>query len=369
MGTSMRILEALGEPIANGGEEAFVAHLIEKIDTTGLTIDTFTSYKWYNNDYKALMESKGGNVYSMDLICVPGKSRHNIYQPTYNFLKANHYDVIHIHSSSISALAIMAKAADRAGVKRIIVHSHATGERDDIKHKVLRFIAALSMSRHVDIYCACSIDAAKWKFEPRYVRKCHIIKNGIDTTGFRFDPDVRGKIRKKLELEDAFVIGHVGRFQPVKNHAYLIKIIEALPEAHLLLIGTGEDVKKTQKQAEQKHLEDRVHFLGYIKNIADYLQAMDVFVLPSLYEGLAIVAIEAQCTGLPVIASEHVPREVNLTGKVDFLPLKEDPELWVDHIRIARSPERKDQSRIIREKGYDISRTADIIREMYIKDK
>ena len=364
-----RVLEAFGEPIADGGQEAFVFGVLEKMDMSGLHVDCLTAYDCRSEKYRGLVERLGGQVFALDLPFAPGKSRENIRKPFREFLKDSHYDVVHIHSGSISVLAIMAAEAGKAGAGKVIVHSHASGENDNLKHKVLRFLASIPMSRYVTTYCACSKEAAEWKYEPKYAAKAHIIKNGIDIERFGYDPQKRTGIRRKLGIDDRFVIGHVGRFTKEKNHIFLIDIFEAVSQrdsaARLLLVGAGEEMGTIRQLVRQRCLEDRVIFTGSVTNVEDHLQAMDIFVLPSRFEGLGIAAVEAQCAGLPVIASDRVPRSAAFTEKMVFLPLEAGPEKWADEIILHRDSERAAPG--ISAAGSDIRLTAKKVRELYIR--
>ena len=368
--SEIRVLEAFGEPIADGGQESFVFGTLSKMNLEGIRVDCLTAYECRSEHYKQLVEQLGGNVYALNLPFAPGKSREMIRKPFREFLKKHHYDVIHVHSGSISVLTIMASEADKAGTKKVIVHSHVDGEFDSLKHKLLRFMASISMSRHVDIYCACSKKAAEWKFEPKYVMKTHIIKNGIDTEKFAFNPHMQKAMREKYGLTDAFVIGHVGRFSYQKNHAFLIDVFENLykkdSSVHLLLVGAGEEMDKIKALVKEKGIGSHVTFIGTVTNVQDYLQAMDVFVLPSRFEGLGIVAIEAQCAGLPVIASDTVPIDAKVKD-VDFLPLSDSPDKWADEILKYKGVPRTDNSSKIKSAGFDARHTAEIMRRMYMR--
>lgn len=368
----MRILEAFGEPIADGGQEAFVFGVLDRIDMNGLFIDCLTAYDCRSDYYREKVEMKGGKVFALNLPFAPGRSREMIRAPFRAFLKVHFYDVVHIHSGSTSVLAIMAREAHRAGVKRVIVHSHVAGERDSLKHVLLRWIASLSMKKNVDIYCACSKEAAQWKFEPKYVKVTNIIKNGIDSNAFRYNPVKREELRQRLGLEDAFVIGHVGRFMSQKNHEFLIEVFQEVlsrcDKARLLLVGDGENMQKIQRLVEERRLRERVIFTGSVSNVSDYLQAMDVFVMPSKYEGLPIAAIEAQSTGLPAIVSDCVSHEIELSPDVHFLDLDLGSGVWADCIVKLIGRSRKDNSDLIRAHGFDISDTAKEVRKMYDPD-
>lgn len=373
----MKILEAFGEPIADGGQEAFVFGVLDKMDLSGLEIDCLTAYDCRSKHYKAFVEKNGGRIYCLHLPFAPGKSRNNIVRPFRAFLKKHSYDIVHIHSGSISVLAIMASVADKAGVKKVIVHSHATGERDSFKHKLLRYLASLSMRKHVDIYCACSQNAANWKFEPRYACKANIIRNGIDTERFCYDPVKRQEMRNRLLFtEENAVIGHVGRFTKEKNQEFLLKILKAALKENigtrLLLVGAGDEFDQIKKTAARDNLIEQIVFAGSVQNVEDYLQAMDVFVFPSLYEGLGIVAIEAQCTGLPVVASDTVPEDIRITDAVTFLSLKESPEKWAEAVKVYcydrfynRKSLRKDHSTDIMNAGYDMLQISRQVQALY----
>ena len=364
----IRILEAFGEPIADGGQEAFVFGTMEKMNMEGLRIDCLTAYDCTSEKYRSLVERLGGSVYTLNLPFAPGKSRGNIRRPFREFLKDHYYDAVHIHSGSISVLAIMAEEAGKAGVKKVIVHSHVDGENDNLKHKILRFLTSIPMARYTTTYCACSQKAADWKFESRYAKEAHIIKNGIDTVRFSYNPAKRTEMRKQFGLEDCFVIGHVGRFTYQKNQEFLIDVLEELrktdPSAHLMLVGAGENFEKIQETVRIRGLDQNVTLTGSVTNVQDYLQAMDVFVLPSRFEGLGIVAIEAQCCGLPVIASDVVPRDI-IIKNCEFVSLSESADKWIQSIRKFRNAEREDNSAIVREHGFDARSTAEFVAGMY----
>ena len=367
----LRVLEAFGEPIADGGQEAFVFNTLEKMDRTGMRIDFLTAYDLTSRHYAGMAEQMGGKIYALKLPFAPGKSRNNIAAPFRAFLRTHSYDVVHVHSGSISVLALMSSVAKRAGVKKVIVHSHATGEKDSLKHRILRFAASLIMAGHVDLYCACSQKAAEWKFEPKYAARAKIIKNGIDTRRFRCDPGTRERMRRMMGLEASFVIGHVGRFTKEKNHRFLVEIFELLlercPEARLLLVGAGDGMERVRKQVREKALEDKVLFSGSVTNVEDYLQVMDVFVLPSLFEGLGIAAVEAQSTGLPVVLSDSVTREAKIAENAVYLSLNDSPAVWADTILGFRGCQRKGQSDLVRDAGFDICRTAAVVRRIYME--
>lgn len=198
-----------------------------------------------------------------------------------------------------------------------------------------------------------------------------IINNAIDATAYSFNPKKRIEMRHQLGLADKLIIGHVGRFNPQKNHPFLLDIFAALlkkePSAILLLVGGGENMLKIQAKAHALGIAEHVRFLGVRSDVADLMQAMDVFVFPSLYEGLPVTMVEAQAAGLPCIISDKIPPECILTeGLVDVMPLSASPEIWAEKILAKRAIPRTDRRAEIAAHGFDITTEAVKLQEFYI---
>ena len=372
MEKKVRVLEVFGEPISNGGQESFVINIVQHINHEHLAIDMLTPYYCDNTYYEDIVKSYGGTIYTFGLKFEPGKSRFNINDKINAFFKEHPYDVVHIHSGSISILCIMAHFAKKNHVKKIIVHSHCAAEHKTLKYRLTKMASyPYIMSAPTD-YCACSVVAGEWKYPKAIVdHKLVVLKNGVDLKKFAPNETIRNEIRSKLDIApDAFVIGHVGRFSYQKNHEYLIRVFAEVKKknanAVLMLIGDGENKEDMKKQIRDLKLEDSVRFCGLVNNVNDYMQAMDVFVLPSRYEGLPIVGVEAQAAGLPVITSVNVSEELEITDLVTFLGLKEDVSEWVDHILAVQGKGHVDASGQIRKNGYDVQFTADEIEKMYL---
>ena len=198
-----------------------------------------------------------------------------------------------------------------------------------------------------------------------------IINNAIDVAAYSYDPEKRIEMRQKLGLENELIVGHVGRFNPQKNHPFLLDIFAALPkkepDAVLLLAGGGEDMTKIQAKAQILGIAERVRFLGVRSDVADLMQAMDVFVFPSLYEGLPVTMVEAQTAGLPCFISDKVPTECIIAEDlVDVLPLSADSETWAEKILEKRDFPRTDRQSEIAAHGFDINTEAVKLQEFYI---
>jgi len=286
-------------------------------------------------------------------------------------LQNNSYDIVHIHSGSISVLALSAYVAYKEGVSKVIVHSHSSGEKPSLKHYILKKLSTPFFYKCVTNYCACSKPAAEWKFPKKIVEKNTIVlKNGIDTKLFKYNSDKRSEYRSKLSIdEQAFVIGHVGRFSFEKNQKFLVnvfcKIKERVQNCKLVLIGAGEELEAIKHLVVKQGIQDKVLFVGNVNNVNDYMQVFDVFVFPSLFEGLGMVGIEAQGAGLPVVVSDRVPADMQLTDAVSFLSLESSCDEWADCICGYKGYKRKDTSEEIRKKGFDICTTVEELQCLY----
>lgn len=369
----VRVLEAFGEPFSNGGQEAFIMNVLQNIDMSDLCIDFYTPYYCDNDYYKSIIEEKGGKVYEVGLNFAPGSSRLDIIKPLKQLLKKEKYDVIHIHSGSISCLAYSALAASMCGVKKIIVHSHSPALKKTLKYRLVKFVTSPIMAVCPTHYFACSKEAGEWKFSKRICKKkLEIVKNGIDVNKFVFNAEIRNNIRKSLEVEDnCFLIGHVGRFSKEKNHEFLIdimsEVIKKNSNSKLLLIGTGDEVENIKSKVNDLGLNDYVIFFGTTPNVNDYLQAMDCFVLPSLYEGLPVSTVESQAAGLKTICSNVMTSQVKITNLFEFMPLLDSAEKWADKILSYNDGyERLDVSEKICDAGFDICDTANVLKNVYI---
>lgn len=364
----MRILEITGEPILHGGQENFIYNVLENINNDDIQFDVLTPYICDNERFKQLVKTKHGKVYELNLAFRPWKSRRLLYKPVKEFLRSQKYDVIHIHSGSISVLAYEALAAKKAGIKKIIVHSHSTGKKG-FKHSLIYTVFYPILKTCPTYYMACSKEAGEMKF-PRGVQdEVVVIKNGINLERFKRNKYVGRELRKKFDISNnTFVIGHVGRFSPEKNHAFLIdvfkKLHEQVPDSKLFLVGEGELLDQIKAKVVSLGLEKNVIFLGVVDNPQDYYNIMDCFILPSIYEGFSFVTLEAQANGLPCVVSTGVPDAVVLTNNVNRLEL--DIGIWAERILSLKDNGIADDIEILRENGYDISSSAALIERIYL---
>lgn len=286
------------------------------------------------------------------------------------------YDAVHLHTSFWKSFLVEQIALD-CKIPKIIVHSHSTkvdvqddAQRIDAEkiHNIRK--AEFNISLATD-FCACSKDAADWLFGEQIPRECiKILNNAIDVDRFIYDDDIRNRYRKELGIEDCFVIGHVGRMAYQKNHEFLLDIFadaeKKIPNARLLLIGDGPLKDDIVKQAEILGITDKIIFAGHRNDVNNIMQAMDVFCLPSRFEGLGIVLVEALSAGLKCIASDVVPREIDISDNISFLPF--DKKKWSDMIvDFSKGYSRLDMYNIITEAGYNIKYQIKEVEKLYLE--
>lgn len=287
-----------------------------------LTMDILT----LNSVDKDLMQSMKKNGDSNLVLPYRNSNPIKYFIHLTNIIKHGQYQIVHAHGGSCT-LAVEMLAARMAGVKIRISHSHNTAS--DYSN-INKFLRPIFMKSFTDAF-ACGEEAGEWLFTGR---KFDIIYNGIDLDKFVFNPEVRKKVRRKYDLEDKYVIGHIGRFNVQKNHKKLISIYEELckrkKDAVLVLIGEGELKDEIESLVKEKSLN--VIFVGVTDAIPQWLQAMDIMVLPSLFEGLPVTAVEAQAAGLPCVLSNTISKMAEITGLVSFVELEADDIQWTEAI-------------------------------------
>ena len=368
----MKVLELLCEPISNGGQEAFVMNVYNNIDMTDLQIDLFTPYYCDNDYYKKQVKARGGKVYAKGLEFNPGGFKFNIIAPIRAIIRKNKYDVVHIHTGSVLSMACAAFAAKLEHVKKIIVHSHSTADGHNIKRDMIKIICTPVINRCATDFFACSKEAGKWKFSRRICEnKLKIIINGVNLKKYEFNKDIRNKQREKFKIDkNEILLGHVGRFSEEKNQIFLIELFnkykKELEGFKLMLIGSGDTFSSIKDKVHEYGLKDKVTFVGNVDNVNDYLQAFDVFLLPSIHEAFPVVLVEAQASGLPCLVSNNISQDVKVIENVCFLDIKNFYE-WIKKIKNIKLTERQSCLNEMYNMGYDISNTSNLLRNEYIK--
>lgn len=290
-------------------------------------------------------------------------------------LQSGEYQQFHIHCSNAQGL-LYAEVAKSVGVPVRIVHSHNAsfdGSFRLFKLAFHNFWKKKYMQSPTD-YIACSRLAAEWLYSKDIVKneRYILLKNGIETSKYSFSAEKREEIRSMLRLESKKILINIGRMEYQKNQIFLInvfaKICEISDEYRMIVIGKGSLEKKIKRSAQKLHVEDKIVFVDYTDKVEYYLFASDLFILPSLYEGLGIVAVEAQAAGLTTIVSDAVPEEANVSDLICSLPVSLGAEEWAGYILSAKiNDDRVRYGDIVRQAGYDIQSSARELQEFYIR--
>lgn len=348
-----------------GGVETLLMNLYRHIDREAFQFDFLCHKK--NGIYENEIKSLGGRIYH---VCdMPEVSCFKYRRSLENFFKEHgEYNIVHCHMSSRSGVIL--REARKSGVPFRIAHVHNSGNSGSIIKKIYKWYSGLKVVKYATSLFACSEAAGRWLYKDRIFDsgRVTVLKNSIDTGLFSYDPDKREDIRNLLGLKDSFVVGHVGNFIKCKNHEFLIEtfyhVKSIRDNAVLLLAGGGNMLPYIRKKVEQMGLTDSVRFLGVREDVNCLMQAMDIFVFPSVVEGLGMVLIEAQTAGLKCIASDSVPEEVNITGRIDFLSLKLPAAVWAEKILAAACDRVNTVTKVVRS-GYDAADTAKMLQEFY----
>lgn len=323
-----------------------------------------------SGDYNYQLVTEFQNI-GVNIRCLPSRKINviNYIIALMKLMKKEKYDAIYLHGSS-AIMSIELVAARMCGCKIRVVHSHNTTCDHKMVDKLLRPI----FYRSYTVALACGSEAGKWLYGGR---PFDIIKNGRNTSIYMFDKCKRANMRRKLELQDnEFIIGHVGNFNAQKNQQFLVEVMEQIIKKNknikLFFMGDGKTKADLMKKVRCKRLEKNICFTGSISNVPDMLQAMDLMLLPSLHEGLPLVAIEWQMMGLPCVLSNKITQECVFTELVKFLPI-DDAEEWTDLIlkeemrEIDRDEASKRAIVAARATGYDIKMNAEKLQRYFIK--
>lgn len=352
-----------------GGAEAMIMNYMRNINRDVIKFDFLT-----NRDYRAAyedeIESLGGKVYHMCPM-YPGKFR-QYKREVREFLKEHpEYKIIHSNLEERSYFAL--KEAKKLGVPVRISHSHNRPLGFNLK-LIMRYYFRFMLKYYNTHMFSCGVEAGDWLYGKKNRDKVIIMNNAIDAKEYTYDTNKSLAMKETLGISGKTVIGHVGRFFAQKNHPFLIDIFKAIHDKDantvLLLVGGGEQDDALKNQMKQKvadlGLSDCVQFLGVRADVADLMQAFDLFLLPSLFEGLPVTMVEAQASGLPCVISDKVPIQCDITGNVKVVGLEDSPEKWADTVlEYVREFVRKETFEKVKKAGFDIQENAKWLEEFY----
>ncbi|MDT3766196.1 glycosyltransferase family 1 protein [Priestia filamentosa] len=352
-----------------GGLETLIMNIYRNIDRSRIQFD-FLVHREEQGAFDDEIISLGGRIHKVPYVTQVG---HFAYVRALNNFFVTHpeYQIVHSHMNAMSGLIL--KSAKKKGVPIRIAHSHSAKYGNSIPEKTYKKFVSLSIPLVSTQFFSCSQLAGDSLFGKKVANnKMVIIKNGVDLKRFAFRKEIRNKIRKELKVhEDTHIVGHVGRFQQMKNHDFLVDVFAKFhrknPNSVLLLVGDGDLRQTVEQKVRDLKLGQAVHFLGTRSDVHEVMQAFDVLLFPSLYEGLPVTLVEAQALGIKCVISDCITKEIDLGLElVKFISLNEPLSAWVEEV--AKRDYLNNSHEKIIQNGYDIRTTSNWLQNFYYEE-
>ena len=363
MGESpIRVLQIVTQ-MTRGGLETMLMNYYRHIDRTKVQFD-FLEHRSYMADYDEEILALGGRIHRLPRLNPLSRE----YLTALDRFFADHpeYRIVHSHLDCMAGIPL--KAAQKHGIPTRIAHAHSSNQNKNLKYPI-KLICRQSIPRYATDLFACGQEAGRWMFRGYDFT---VLNNAIDAEKFVYDESIRAEARQEFGIDpQALVMGHVGRFSPEKNHKFLIDVFYSLAQKHtdsrLLLVGSGPLEAEIREQCNKLGIQDRVIFAGVRSDVNRVLQAMDVFVMPSLYEGVSVAAVEAQAAGLPCLISDKVPLDCEKTENLlHTVSLSAPADYWADQVIEAAGTGRKNTFFEIRKNDFDIRENAKWLQDFYL---
>lgn len=360
-------------PLGVGGVTNMMINIQRHLDRSKINFDylVFHDRKEPSEDIVTSMGSKK-IVASVDNIGSAAVRRFARLKEIKKVCKDNNIQILHYNADSAADLMNI-MAAKAGGVKYVTIHSHNAGfGTAGLGVRLMSMLLKPFIPRYCDTFWGCSDLAARFLLPKSVIEKgnYYVLPNGIELEKYKYNPEVRAEKRKELGIDDKYVIGHAGRFSDQKNHTFLLDIFASVKKKKsdcvLLLFGVGELMEPMKAKAKSLGIDDSVIFYGASNEMEKMWQAMDVFLMPSLHEGLPVTGIEAQASGLPCVFSDEITKEVDVTNTSYFLSLKDSADKWADLVISLADKPREDNIEKLRNANYDICTTADTVSQLYL---
>ena len=368
----LRVVQACD--LQAGGISSMILAVCENLDREAVNFD-YLVYRDQEEFEDRRVQALGGRKLVASNTDAANKFEKFIYKffRTYRVLRQERAEIFHINVSTPYD-CLVGLAARLAGVRTVILHAHnSRPEKSGKGHLVFQNICRMFQPLCGDRYFACSNLANEFMYGNRRRKNAVLVKNGIDTRRFLFDETVRRQMRKRYGIQDALVVGHIGRLCPQKNQGFLIQIFAELrklrKDARLVLIGQGELERELMDQVERLELQDCILYIPVTSQPEQFYCMMDLFLLPSLYEGLPVVGVEAQASGLPCIFSDSITRELSITDRAHYISLEQSPVEWAEQAVTLAGETETDRSVYaiqVRENGFEIRDTAKWLQSFYL---
>ena len=364
----MKVLQIIGV-LNRGGAETLLINILSNINREKYKFD-FLVFEDKEYPYSEKVRSLGANI-----ICIESPNKIGMIRFIKKLKKIcqeNEYDVIHAHTLFNCGPCLL--AGFLAGIRVRIAHSHSTQKLDrvsSVKKNIYFFIAKILLNVFSTHKIACGDAAGKFLY---FNKKYTILKNGIDIKNFNFNINTREVIREKYNIsKNTLLLGHVGRLIYIKNQMFLLKIINKIidTDVKLILVGDGEMKDEIEAYIKKQKLEDRVIMIGSTENVNDYYNAFDIFVFPSLFEGVPYTLIEAQANGLNILASNNISKECDITHSINFMKIGDEYiKNWIEEILKYKNNNkgRNNNAELIRKSGYSMEETVAFIEKIYNKE-
>ncbi len=357
----IRILQSVNI-MDRAGLETVLMNYYRNMDRSEIQFD-FLTHRDEVGAYEEEINDMGGCVYHAPRLYPQNYLKYFKYMRDF-FGNHPEYMVVHSHIDSMSYFPLL--AAKKNGVPILVGHSHSSRFEKDLKF-LIKYYALKKMPEVANVHFACGEMAGRFMYPNNDFT---VIHNAIDLNRFSYDDSIRKKVRTELNVDNKLVIGHVGRFCSVKNQLFLVEIFKEILKLNsnsiLILAGKGEDEPKIRNKVLGLGLENKVKVLLDRSDVNELYQAFDVFVMPSLFEGLPVVGVEAQANGLPCIFSDEISKEVMLTGNAEFMSLNCGAEEWAKRIIEKKTGRNTIAVKELREKGYDIRNEAQKLQKWYL---
>ncbi len=366
MSEPIRVL-VLDTVMDRGGAETMIMNYYRQIDRSKIQFD-FLVNRPYEADYEKEIQELGGKIFRMCPLYPQYFGRYK--KEVREFLKAHpEYQIIHSNLEERSYFAL--KEAKKLNIPVRISHSHNAPRGFDLK-SIIRYYFRANLKPQVTHMFTCGEEAGIWLYGKKQQDHVIMMNNAIDAKLYQYHPAVEEEMRKELGLEGKFVIGHVGRFFPQKNHTFLIdifaKVYQQNKNAVLLLVGGGELETEIKAKVEELNLTEAVKFLGVRSDIHRLMQAFDVFILPSLFEGFPVTMVEAQAAGLPCIISDQVPPQCAITENVEIISLQQSPQQWAERLLTYQNTQKQNTYETIVKQNFDIKANAKWLQQFYLEE-
>lgn len=358
----IRVLEIVTD-MGRGGIETMLMNYYRHMDRSAVQLD-FLVHRQKRAVYDDEIENLGGKIYRLSPLNPFSIGYHNELDAF--FLAHPEYKIVHCHLDCMAGIPL--HSAKKHGVPVRIAHAHSSNQTKNSKYP-LKLLFKRGITKQATQLFACGEAAGKWMFSGKSFT---VMSNAVDAVAFRYNAEIRKTVREELFAHDsnALVIGHVGSFWAPKNHLFLVDVFREVhkrePNSILLLVGTGGLMDAVREKVQNLGLQDSVHLIGDRKDVYRVMQAMDIFILPSLFEGLPVTMVEAQASGLPCFVSDKVPLECKKTDLVTQISLQKPAEYWADQILKAQGTERRDTYAEIASAGFDIVESAKWLQNFYL---